>query len=367
MNIGLTEEQTMLEEALARYLEETVALPALQAIGSKAAPPPRELGETVWRGLVDLGVTGLLVPQDCGGSGLGMLEAGLAAERLGAAAAPVPFAGAVVMATQAMLAGGCDAQKQHWLPRIAQGSARIAVAFDAKWTGDAGQGETALREGRLDARIDAVPEAEGATHFLVFTGEGAAALVDAGAVNVQARDSVDVTRRISSIAIGNAACELLAGGAESGGALAQRVLDAGRLALACDALGACRTMLDRSVAHAKERVQFGRPIGSFQGVKYLCADMVTMLEPCRALSWQAAMLFDSRTTDSRVAALQAKAHIGDVAREVSRMAVEVHGGVGFTDMLGMPFWFRRCALDRQLLGGPERCREEAAHLQGWDA
>jgi alkylation response protein AidB-like acyl-CoA dehydrogenase len=68
-----------------------------------------------------------------------------------------------------------------------------------------------------------------------------------------------------------------------------------------------------------------------------------------------------------VAALQAKAHIGDVAREVSRMAVEVHGGVGFTDMLGMPFWFRRCALDRQLLGGPERCREEAAHLQGWDA
>jgi alkylation response protein AidB-like acyl-CoA dehydrogenase len=146
---------------------------------------------------------------------------------------------------------------------------------------------------------------------------------------------------------------------------ARHVLDAGRLALACDTLGAAQALVDRSVAYAKEREQFGRPIGSFQGVKYMCADMVTQLEPCRSLVWHAAMLREAGAEEARATALQAKAHLGDVGREVSRTAIELHGGVGFTDMLGLPFWFRRIALDRQMLGGPQRCRQEAAQAQGW--
>jgi alkylation response protein AidB-like acyl-CoA dehydrogenase len=130
-------------------------------------------------------------------------------------------------------------------------------------------------------------------------------------------------------------------------------------------------MLDRAVAFAKERVQFGRVIGSFQGVKYMLADMVTMLEPCRGLVWYAAYaqdaqdLPDAGPLEARLTACHAKAHLGDVARDVSRMATEAHGGMGFTDLLGLHFWFKRIAFNRQMLGGPERCREEAAILQGW--
>lgn len=361
MNLGLNEEQLMFEEALERYLAGTVTLDRLRAFTASG----KSYDDAVWQGLVELGVPGLMVPQEFGGSGLGMLEAGIAAEQIGAAAAPVPFAGAVVMATQALMLSASDAQRSEWLPRIASGKVRIAVAFASGLTGQTGSGSAALQGDRLSARIDAVLEADGATHLLIYLSDGRAALVEASVATCETHDSVDATRRIANILIDAAPAELL--GVQRGMEIghARQVLDAGRLALACDTLGASQALLDKSIAYAKEREQFGRPIGSFQGVKYLCADMVTQLEPCRALVWHAAMLREAGWQDARVAALQAKAHVGDVAREVSRTAIEVHGGVGFTDMLGLPFWFRRIAFNRQMLGGPERCRQEAAQAQGW--
>ena len=143
------------------------------------------------------------------------------------------------------------------------------------------------------------------------------------------------------------------------------MLDAGRVVLAADTLGAAQTMLDRAVAFAKERVQFGRVIGSFQGVKYMLADCVTMLEPCRGMVWYAAHAQDGLPDEARLTACHAKAHVADVAREVARMTTETHGGMGFTDLLGLHYWFKRISFNRQVLGGPERCREEAAALQGW--
>ena len=106
-------------------------------------------------------------------------------------------------------------------------------------------------------------------------------------------------------------------------------------------------------------------IGSFQGVKHQFADMVTMLEPCRAMVWYAAYAQDVLPDEARLSALQAKAHLGDVGRDIARMATEAHGGMGFTDLLGLHYWFKRISFNRQMLGGPERCREEAARLQGW--
>lgn len=362
MNMGLTEEQLMLADALKRYLDQAVSLDRLRA--SSASPEP---DAALWQGLVALGIPGLMVPPEFGGSGLAMIDAAVAAEQLGAAAAPVPFAGSVVMASRALLLGGSRAQREEWLPRIASGHVRIAVGFASALSGQTGAASAALQGERLSARIDAVLEADGATHFLLYLPDGRAALLEASSAQVETHVSVDATRRVSTVAVDGAPVQLLAAEAGTGRAVATQVLDAGRLMLACDTLGACQTLLDKSVAYAKEREQFGRPIGSFQGVKYMCADMVTQLEPCRALVWHAAMLSDAGSDDARLAVLQAKAHVGDVGREVSRMAIEVHGGVGFTDLLGLPYWFRRVALDRQLLGGPERCRQEAAQLQGWDA
>jgi alkylation response protein AidB-like acyl-CoA dehydrogenase len=121
------------------------------------------------------------------------------------------------------------------------------------------------------------------------------------------------------------------------------------------------------VAYAGQREQFGRVIGSFQAVKHMCAEMAAMLEPARALVWHAAHAQDALPGEARLGAAHAKAHLGEVGREVSRMATEVHGGIGFTHELGLHYWFKRIGANRQLLGAPERCRREAAAFQGWAA
>ena len=131
-----------------------------------------------------------------------------------------------------------------------------------------------------------------------------------------------------------------------------RVIDAGRIMLAADTLGAAQTMLNRAVDYSKQRVQFGRAIGSFQAVKHMCAEMAAELEPCRAMMWYAAYAFDSIPDESRLTACHTKAHVSEVGTFVARTATEVHGGIGFTDELGLHLWFKRIGANRQLLGGP---------------
>ncbi len=176
--------------------------------------------------------------------------------------------------------------------------------------------------------------------------------------------SLDRTRPLLDVTFADAPAILL-GAANDPIAARTRVLDAGRVMLAADTLGAAQAMLDQAVAYAKERVQFGRVIGSFQAVKHTLADLATMLEPCRSLVWFAAHAQDALPEEARLAALQAKAHLDDVGREVARLSTEVHGGMGFTDLQGLHFWFKRIDTNRQLLGTPERCRHEAALVQGW--
>ncbi|WP_431269012.1 acyl-CoA dehydrogenase family protein [Dankookia sp. P2] len=141
------------------------------------------------------------------------------------------------------------------------------------------------------------------------------------------------------------------------------MLDAGRVVLAAETLGAAQSLLDQAVAYAGQRRRFGRSIASFQGVKHTCAEMAAWLEPCRAFVWFAAQAQDAPDPEAHMLACQVKAHLDEVGRDVARHATEVHGGMGFTELLGLPFWFKRIAANRQLLGGPERCREEAAAAQ----
>ena len=125
-------------------------------------------------------------------------------------------------------------------------------------------------------------------------------------------------------------------------------------------------MIEKAVAYSKERKQFNRTIGSFQAVKHMCAEMAADLEPCYAMLWQAAHSFDNSPEEARLQACQAKSHISEVAKMISKKATEVHGGMGFTDLLGLHYWFKRIGLNRQLLGGPELVREEAAEIQGFN-
>jgi alkylation response protein AidB-like acyl-CoA dehydrogenase len=319
----------------------------------------------LWRELQALGVPALRVPEARGGLGLGLLDAAVAAEALGSGSVPAPFAGVAVMAPAWLHGAASAAQQAEWLPRMASGEMRVAVALNALQVTAASvpspqaQGLTGQATGVLDA--------DGATHFLVLLNDGRAALVAAAArgVAVTLQANLDRTRSIADIRFDNTPAALLDATTDPW-ALAHRVRDAGRIVLAADAIGAAQHMLDSAVAWAGERVQFGRVIGSFQGLKHTLAEAVTLLEPCRALLWQAAHAHDQGADDARLLACHLKAHVGDVTREVARMTTEAHGGMGFTDLLGLHHWFKRCAFDRQFLGTPAQCRDEAASLQGWD-
>ena len=144
----------------------------------------------------------------------------------------------------------------------------------------------------------------------------------------------------------------------------EQTLGIGRVMLAADTLGAAQNMLDQAVEYAKQREQFNRPIGSFQAVKHMCAEMAASLEPCRAMVWFAAHALADLPDESRLTACHTKAHLAEVGKFVAKTSTEVHGGMGFTDLLGLHYWFKRCGSNRQWLGAPELVREEAASLQG---
>src|SRR6185295_10170739 len=227
--------------------------------------------------------------------------------------------------------------------------------------GQTGMAKAAFDGKRLSGRVQSVLDGGGATHVLVYLADGRPALaaVDAHGVKATLVASLDRTRPLLDVAFDDAPAVVL-GAANDPLAARTRVLDAGRVMLAADTLGAAQSMFDQAVAFAKERVQFGRVIGSFQGVKHTLADLATSLEPCRALIWFAAHAQDALPDEARLAALQAKAHLDDVGREVARLSTEVHGGMGFTDLQGLHYWWKRIDSNRQLLGTPERCRHEAA-------
>jgi alkylation response protein AidB-like acyl-CoA dehydrogenase len=156
--------------------------------------------------------------------------------------------------------------------------------------------------------------------------------------------------------------EPLAAGAP--GATLVRLRDAAWALIAADSLGAAEVMLEKAVAYAMERRQFGRLIGSFQAVKHLCAEMAAEIEPARSLVWYAGYAFDALPAEASLVAAHAKAHTSEIGRFVARTATEVHGGMGITELLGLHYWFKRLGLNRQLLGGPEKVREWAARIQG---
>ena len=144
-----------------------------------------------------------------------------------------------------------------------------------------------------------------------------------------------------------------------------RMLDAGRIALAADTLGACESMVEQAVAYALQRKQFDRVIGSFQAVKHMCAEMIAELEPARSLLWYAAHSSDAMPDESPLMACHVLAHTSEIAREIASVSTQVHGGIGWTDEQNLHFWFKRIGNARHLLGGPEYLRNRAAVLQGF--
>ncbi|MDG1133463.1 MAG: acyl-CoA/acyl-ACP dehydrogenase [Pseudomonadales bacterium] len=352
MQFGLSEEQILLQDNVKRFLNDNVALERVRkyAEGNSDAD--------IWAGLSELGIAALLIPEEFGGIGMSTLDAAVVAECLGSNVAPTPFLGSAVMAPTALIASGGD--HGEMLAQLAAGTHRIGIAFGEaiKRRNSAG---LEVSNGRMNGTSLFAFDAD-ADSYLVADQNMHLYLVSANAQGLTRSEltTVDKTRRTVELTYKDVEATRIS----TDVSVFEATLDIGRIMLAADTLGAAQNMLDQAVDYAKQREQFNRPIASFQAVKHMCAEMAASLEPCRSMVWFAAHALDDLPDEARATACHTKAHLSEVGKAIAKTSTEVHGGMGFTDLVGLHYWFKRIGANRQWLGAPEHVREEAAVLQG---
>ena len=361
MDFGLSEDRVLLEETLRGFLAETIPIERIRELRHGACPNDR----AIWQSLAELGATGVLIPEAQGGSGLSLLDAALVAQSLGQAVAPSPFLSSSVLAT--VLLGAVDSSEDKvsaWLQGIAGGETVMGVAVTELISVREGAG-VQLDGNAISGKTLMALDACGADFILVAIDADSFAVVDAraGGVQIDRLMTTDQTRCTAEVSFSSVEPEAIFLNAT---AAIERGLDAGRIALAAEVLGACDSMIEQAVRYAGERKQFERLIGSFQAVKHMCAEMIAELEPTRSLIWYAAHSFDAFPDETPLMASLALAHVSEIGREIASISTQVHGGVGWTDEQNLHFWFKRIGVARHLLGGPEFLRERAASLQSLD-
>ena len=361
MEFALSESQRLLVDSVAGWLRTHAPLSRVRRFADADAQSGEGRTADLITGLAELGVAGIMIPESHGGVGLGALDACLVAEALGYCVAPVPFAANAVMVPAALRLAGSLEQQDAWLPGIAAGRILVGAAL-SEHSGARGDAGITASDGRLTGRALHVLDFA-ADAWLVADRAGGLHMLQANTPGVTARrlETIDRTRPVGELILDRAAAEPLPGATP---AIIARVLDLGRAALAADTIGAAQCMLDQAVAYAKTREQFDRPIGSFQAVKHMCADMAAALEPTRAFLWYAGHALDTLPADSHALVCHLKAHLSETGTMVAKTATEVHGGMGFTDLVGLHYWFKRIGFNRQMLGAPERLRQEAARAAG---
>lgn len=358
MDFGLSEDQLLLDSTIRSFLADQVPIGRVRELREKDWPKDR----AIWSALAELGVTGMLVPEAQGGSGLALLDAALVSQALGHAVAPTPFLASAVMAPTA-LAVISGSPAEAWLAGIASGELVFGVAVTELFSVREEAG-VRISDGKLHGKAMMAIDAYGADLLLVAIDPDTLGVVrsDGAGLEITRLATVDATRCSAEVLFEGVTPE----GVFEGSAHAiSRMLDAGRIALAADALGACESMVEQAVAYAKQRRQFDRVIGSFQAVKHMCSEMISELEPARSLLWYAAHSFDAIPDEAPLMACHVLAHLSEIAREVASVSTQVHGGIGWTDEQNLHFWFKRIANARHMLGGPEYLRTRAAQLQGF--
>jgi alkylation response protein AidB-like acyl-CoA dehydrogenase len=306
----------------------------------------------LWRTLAaEVGCAGLPVPRERGGAGASWRESAVVAEELGRAVAPVPHLG-TAMATAALLATGAE----ELVAKVAAGElvATLAVPLSGRPTWIEAEG-SALR-GAVTSVADALP-----ADILLVPAADALWAVDAKQARLAPVTSLDLTRPLADIAFDAAPATPLASGSAAAEALAE-ALTAGAVLLASEQLGVAEWCLAATVEYAKQRHQFGRPIGSFQAVKHRLAQLWVQVTQARAVARYAAGCLAERSPDTAVAASLAQAHCAPVAVRVAEECVQLHGGIGFTWEHPAHLYLKRAKSDAIALGTPARHREVLADL-----
>ncbi len=360
MDFGLSEDQRLLEATIRRFLADQVPITRVRELRAKDTGTDRG----IWKSLAELGVTGVLIPEEQGGSALSLLDAALVSQSLGYAVTPTPFLASGVMAPVVLRAVG-GAEAAQWLSGIATGDVVFGVAVTELFSIREGAGLSLEGDG-LSGVAMMVLDASAADYILVALDDRRLAVVkcDAPGLEMTRLATVDATRCTSEITLEGVEPEIVY---EDASHAVRRMLEAGRIALAADAFGACESMIEQAVAYAQERKQFERLIGSFQAVKHMCAELIAELEPARSLLWYAAHSYDALPEEAPLMACHVLSHVSEIGREIASISTQVHGGIGWTDEQNLHFWFKRIGSARHLLGGPEFLRNRAAELQRFAA
>ena len=358
MEFALSEEQEILSDSVTKMLSENIDIDLLR----NHSKGDEGIRENIREIVVEMGLPGILISEEYGGSGLGILEASLIAEEFGRYAVPTPWIGNSVMAPTALAFKKGNNLAEKWLPLIASGEITACVAL-TEAVGKRSNTGLELNNSKVSGTSIFAIDGELNPRIIITAVDQELILIDTENTGVTICEipTIDSTRPVVEIIFDSVDIEIIPGGEKA----IQKTINVGRVLLAADILGASSNMIEKAVEYSLERKQFNRVIGSFQAVKHMCAEMAADLEPCRSLLWYAAYAQDNIDEEADLLSCHAKAHLSEIGQDVARVSTQVFGGMGFTDLLGMHYWFKRIGLSRQILGGPEKVRQEAAKIQGF--
>jgi alkylation response protein AidB-like acyl-CoA dehydrogenase len=366
MILGVTPEQEELRSSVHRFLADRAPVSSVRELMDTADG----LDAAVWRQAGEqLGLQGIAIPEQYGGSGFSFAEQAIVLEELGAALYCGPYLASAVLAATALMASGDEAARKAYLPGIASGETIATLAFteeDGSWepeaiqltAGDSGNGW------RLDGRKSFVLDGHTASLILVVAraedGLGLFA-VDGRAKGLSrtALPTLDQTRKLALLDFASVPATLI-GSPRDGAAVLGRVLDIAAIAQAAEQLGGAQRALDMAVEYAKVRHQFGRPIGSFQAIKHRCADLLLEVESLRSAVQYAASAVAEDSAEVPVAASLVKAYASDVYFHVAAENIQIHGGIGFTWEHDAHLYFKRAKASEVFLGDASYHRERLA-------
>jgi alkylation response protein AidB-like acyl-CoA dehydrogenase len=373
VNFAFSDEQEAFRETLRRFCQER--LPVAEVRRLMETPEGFERG--AWKQMaVELGLQGLAIPEACGGQGFGFLELGIALEELGRELAGGPFFATACLAARAIGHAGDEAQRREWLGRIASGEAVATLAAGEGRDGDAAIACECRRDGAgwrihgekrfvlAGAQADLVvvaaraPGTRGAEGVSLLVVEGSAPGLGATPL-----ETLDPTRKQADLRFDGTPARLL-GGEGAGAAVLARVLDEARIAQSAELVGAAARCLEMAVAYAKTRVQFGRPIGSFQAIQHKAAEVLLELELARSASYWAWWVADTGRADLAEAASLAKSVASDAFLRAASESLHIHGGIGFTWEHDAHLYLKRAKASDALFGDAATHRARLAARLG---
>jgi alkylation response protein AidB-like acyl-CoA dehydrogenase len=361
MEFTLDDEQQALADTAGQFLAQQAPSEFVREMVDTGGEEGSGTTEEFWQRLVELGWVGLLVPERHGGSGMGMLEMMVVLEAMGRLPLPGPFLSSAVLATMAADRLGLEDR----LVSLASGSTRGTVALDESGNGDVVdriRTRASRKSGswRLTGTKAVVLDVNSADWVLVPARTQAGIqsfLVEAP--GVEAEPGLDVTRSIGRLELDSTPAELVGPDGDHG-AIWRRVADDGAVALSAELLGCMQASFDLAVEYAKVRVQFDRPIATFQATKHKAAELLERIELSRVGVHYAAWASDADDSVRAEAAAMAKAFAGRAAVELTGEGIQIHGGVGFTWECDAHLHYRRAKSNDLLLGGHDSWRAKVA-------